>query len=602
MTGASRLGRFRGVRLHGARPRADQWWWPWVGLALLACMPAAWHLLDALRTGWWPVNDDALTALSARDVTTGHAPVMGPRTTTRNETGIETHHPGPALYYLLALPSALGGHRPGALLLGTLLLSVVLVATAVLVARRVGGPAAAVTMALVALALQWAVGGGLMLRPFNPYPSVVAVLPLFALAWSVVRGRLTSVPGFLVVASLCVQGHLSYGIALLPLVLGVVVVGLLGWYRSRGVVWPLRGWRRVGAPSHRRLWAVAVGLTAVVWLPPIVELVRFRPNNLTQLLRYLGSERGDSLGVPLAAKLMARFAAPVPGGMEGVPAVGAFAPDVSARAAGWPQVVVGGALVLLLVALAVGPVLSGPVLRACAGNARVHDVVQTLLPRPSEVDGARVALLLWVGATLVVASVPLGAGGATWNFLQAWAATFLLWGVVGLCAVRRVARLVPAPRPVAARGLVGLGAVLVALGLAAAVTSAPRVPWGSGNGVRAAMPMIVDGLDAVAPRRGSERRHVVITGDSLGASYSIAPGIAVGLDETDDVHLGAVWEAPEDTDFRKLVSAPEGSPEVFVGTEGGQDEVPPPEGARPVCVLDGPDGGRFVVFVVPPAR
>ena len=78
--------------------------------------------------------------------------------------------------------------------------------------------------------------------------------------------------------------------------------------------------------------------------------------------------------------------------------------------------------------------------------------------------------------------------------------------------------------------------------------------------------------------------------------------IAVGLDETDDVHLGAVWEAPEDTDFRKLVSAPEGSPEVFVGTEGGQDEVPPPEGARPVCVLDGPDGGRFVVFVVPPAR
>lgn len=182
---------------------------PFLAIVAAVLIPLIWTAASQIRDHWWPVNDDALMGLSARDVLTGHPPVMGPRTTSSNLTDIETHHPGPIGSYLLSLPAALFDFRPAGLVLACALWSGITVVAILWVARRLGGMPYVVCSALAVAAIWWGLGVQISMRPFNPYFGILPVLLLALLAWGLLRRDLPLMPWFAITGSVLIQSHLS---------------------------------------------------------------------------------------------------------------------------------------------------------------------------------------------------------------------------------------------------------------------------------------------------------------------------------------------------------------------------------------------------------
>ena len=249
--------------------------WLAVGLVLLPLVVSAVHVLGARHI--YNAGDDAGIELRTRDV--GHHPVL---------LGLwsrsDWNHPGPALFYLLALPYRLAGSKPAGLQLGALLINGAAVLGMAVLARRRGG---------LALSLLTLLGCGLLLRglgpqfvasPWNPVTPVLPFGFLVLLCWSLTRDDLWALPVAAGVASFCVQTHVGY----LPLALPLIALGV-GWLVIRA---------RRSRPQDRsgslllqgRDFARASFLTAaivgVMWLPPLLDQVLHRPGNLYRIARY----------------------------------------------------------------------------------------------------------------------------------------------------------------------------------------------------------------------------------------------------------------------------------------------------------------------------
>lgn len=538
---------------------------PWA-IALVAVVPVLLAAIEGIRAGWWPVGDEALTALSAWDVLHGHAPVMGPRTTTAFETGIETHHPGPVLYYLLALPLSVSSGQPWGLILGSVLVVGALVLVAVRAAHRVGGLIPAACVGAAFLCLQWALGPDAGARPFNPYPPAFAVITWLVLTWALLSEHLRYVPHYVVVTSLMVQSHIGY----LPFVASPVVVlvgvGMWRWWARRHAVWPAQGWRPQDAGRHRRAVLVAAVLAVLMWLPPLVELVRFSPNNLEQVLTYIAAPRGEPVDPAVAARFALGLLAPVGGGIDDA---GNVADLASAHPVRHPRSTMatglGCVVVLLVVTLAV------------IGSERVRSraprAARRWMPTRSEQRAALAAGLGLMATAVTVGSLPLSATETTWNYLQTWSVVFFVWAVLVWVVLRR---LVMAARPTLRPRLVGATCALVLVAAAAAAIASPAPSrWEEGRSVVAAMPAVRDLLQQTRTEAGGGRLHVTFDADTLGAGYYIAPSMGYDLHEDYAIHLPAVWKSPEDTDFRKAVSSPPDTAWISIraGVRGGGADV-----------------------------
>ena len=186
------------------------------------------------------------------------------------------HHPGPAMFYALAPIYALGGHRHAALCLGALLINVACLGLLPFVLARAGRRGAAawtsVAVAVYCVFLQ----PSLLLSVWNPYlsmtPFAVAVVAGVAAA-TVTTGFL---PLALVAASFALQSHVAYA---LPLV-AAMAVGL-----ARAV-----GDRRTARAARlvRVHFVVAAALTAVMWLPPLLEQLAPGVGNVDRMMRFIG--------------------------------------------------------------------------------------------------------------------------------------------------------------------------------------------------------------------------------------------------------------------------------------------------------------------------
>ncbi len=527
-----------------------------IAITVAVVLPLLWTAIEQIRSGWWPVNDDALMGLSARDVLTGHPPVMGPRTTTSFETGIETHHPGPIGAYLLSLPSALFGFGPGALVFACALWSAITCAAILLVAHRLGGTTYAVGAALAIAAVWWALGVQISVRPFNPYFGVLPVLLLALLAWGLLRRDLALMPWFAITASVLIQSHLSYALFVPVVALPVVVAGLVRWSRARSTIWPLRGW---AGPKvawwRRRGWWTTVAVL-VIWVPPVIELCTYHPNNLTQVIRFLRSDsRTSSFGLSRAVEVVLHMLLPAPGGyrsqqVTGI-AAGSLPTGLDVRST------FGVAVVLLLAAVA------WRIPRwALAPRGRTLQV------------GARVALTWLVGSVLVVASLPRGQGNEGWNYLQLWPSVALAWLVTALVvgALTRTAKeWVPARALPAARRFVRftrsyaarraavasgvLALLLVVVVPLASPVDAPRVRGAQYTAV----------VDRLCTELAGTSRPVAISAVTAGAGFEVAPALGYGLSRRGKrIYLPSLWHGAEDTDFRKLSLAPASSVRVVV--------------------------------------
>jgi hypothetical protein len=258
-----------------------------LALALLPLVVSAVALVIDVGAGYQPTNDLATTELHTRDV--GHHPVL---------VGLYSrdgwNHPGPALFYLLALPYRLSGSESIGLNLGALLINGLAIAGMALIARRRGG---------TPLLLLTLVGCGLLVRALgpdfvrSPWVPWIPVLPfglLLFLTWSMTCGDSWALPVAAGVASFCVQTHVGY----VPLAVPLLVwggAGLMVLHR-RSSAGDNR--TRLRPTNITRASVIAAGVLALMWLPPLMALLFHSPGNLATVVEYFSHppERLHTLG------------------------------------------------------------------------------------------------------------------------------------------------------------------------------------------------------------------------------------------------------------------------------------------------------------------
>ncbi len=255
----------------GGRPRDPEGAPARFAVVLVLCALAPYLVVVAtrFRHSYTPEGDNGTIDLRVRDVWSLHPPLVGPYST------FGWNHPGPLLFYALAIPSLLSGFAAWGTQVGGALLQGLAVAWLAWLAWRRGRlPLLAVTMVGVGL-LALATIPVVVRNPWNPY----VPLPFFVLfvfqAWLIAAGDARALPGATVVATFLVQTHVGYA----PLVAAAVAVA---------AAYFLLDLRR-GNTSDQRWgralrWSVAIG--AVLWLPPILDVILRPPGNLRVVARY----------------------------------------------------------------------------------------------------------------------------------------------------------------------------------------------------------------------------------------------------------------------------------------------------------------------------
>ncbi len=200
------------------------------------------------------------------------------------------HHPGPALFYVMALPVGLFGSGPGLNVSVVLINGGAVTATVVYLWHRFGGLAALWSAAAVC-GLCLSLSMSAVLSPWNPD---VLVLPLvaFVVLWAdAIRGHLAALAWSAVVVSFLVQSHISTA----PF--GVIMVAIA----AAGAVIA----RRRSSPARLRSSPAVAAAGLVVFLtslvPSLIELVADRPNNLTLVYGFFA--HGPYPRAPIRAAL-----------------------------------------------------------------------------------------------------------------------------------------------------------------------------------------------------------------------------------------------------------------------------------------------------------
>jgi hypothetical protein len=268
--------------------------------AVLVLVPPLVAAVSALRHPWIPTNDWALMELKVRDVGTSDTPLVG----VWSRFGWD--HPGPLLFYALALPYRLVPADRG-----------MLFAAACINVVAVGGFAAVVTRfprirALVALAglavLERGMGVDQLGDPWNPTILVVPFALFAVLCLDIAeRDRRWTVPVAAGVACFVVQSHVGL---LAPVGMLAVVAGVLRWRRHRRdraldtpEVGELEAGELEAGEAARvgllaRAWAArrralpTLAVLFLAWLPPLIDQVNGE-GNLGLLFRWA---RGDDIG------------------------------------------------------------------------------------------------------------------------------------------------------------------------------------------------------------------------------------------------------------------------------------------------------------------
>jgi hypothetical protein len=243
-----------------------------------------------LGNGTYVAGDHAGIEMLVRDV--GRHPVL---------VGLYSrdgwNHPGPAMFYALALPYRLMGAHWIGIQLGALALNAAAVVGMVLIARRHGGrPLMLLTVVAIALAMH-GVGAGFLRDPWNPYLPVMPFALLVFLTWAMTCGDAWALPVAVVVASFCVQTHVGYAALALPLLVFGAAWLVLGAVRKRRAGDDERS-PRATTRSVLRAGIVALVALVVIWAPPIID--QFGDGNLSEVREYF-NDPGEAAHTPLDA-------------------------------------------------------------------------------------------------------------------------------------------------------------------------------------------------------------------------------------------------------------------------------------------------------------
>lgn len=407
------------------------------GRVLLAVLLAAVNVpivvatVRALARGWQPLGDDGILLVRARDVGTGHHPLLGSWTSASMVVGEDLNNPGPLYFDALALPVRLLGPWVG-LAVGVMLVNMAASSLAVVAARRIHGVEAMVAVAVGVVGLQFAMGSELLFDVWQPNALVLPFFAFLVVVTALAAGDLVMLPWAVGLASLIVQTHMSFA----PLVGLLTVVAMATAVRAgpRSDRWAR--WRRPVA------WAGAIAVLA--WSQPVVEQVAGPgEGNLGRIMGAAGSGEAETIGWARATRLVAEVGVTGPWFDRDTYAAPVVATtDLGSAMNG----VVRGAVALPLLAL----------LAAGLAAATVW-AWRTRRPGPAVLLG--MAALAYAGAWLALAVSPLNVVGLAAHQLR------LLWPVAALASAAALTALLSAlgRRAAVAAPLLVAGTVLVGL-------------------------------------------------------------------------------------------------------------------------------------------
>jgi hypothetical protein len=277
--------------LERAPTRPSGRWTPkwWLVLAGAISFPIVLAAARGVRRGYLPIGDNALIEMRARDVLTVHHPWLGTWSSASISSGIDVNHPGPLIFDVFALPVRLLGAGPG-IAFGVAALQTAVVFAIGWCAHRIGGRSTAAAVLAVTAVLVWSIGSELLYDPWQPNLLMLPFFLLLVLVWGVVAGRHGMLPWAVLVASFCVQTHLSY-VFLAPAVL--LVAGVM-----------------VARRRDRRPLVLGAVVGVLAWSQPIIEQL-FGPGrgNLSRLAASGGGGEGTRTGLSLGIRLVSAVVA-----------------------------------------------------------------------------------------------------------------------------------------------------------------------------------------------------------------------------------------------------------------------------------------------------
>lgn len=524
----------------------------WQLLAAIASVPIAAAAVRGVRRGHLAIGDNALIEIRARDVLTAHHPWLGTWSSASISSGIDVNHPGPLLFDLLALPVRLLGAGPG-MALGVAAFQIAVVWGIAFTADRFGGRSVATIVMVVTTGFMWSIGSELLYDPWQPNLLMLPFLLLLMLVWGTVAGRHGMLPWAVLVASFCVQTHLSH-VFLAP---AVLLVGVIAVVRRR----------------DRRPVVLGLVVGLVAWAQPILEQL-FGPGqgNLSRLAASGGGGDGVRTGVSLGVRLVAGVVALPPwwgrSGMMGtIPVIG------FTETADGPRMIVPGLAGFAASALALVVVAVVLLWVVVAGSRRGDTMI---------VAGAVVIGVALMVATLTTVITPIDVLGLSphklrWLWPIGVALTALVLVAIGRASVHRL----PADhRAVVGRTMGPLGVAVVVVG---ALATLPFHAHDAGPVASRAdigrIRVLVDQLD-VLQGRGLVRM------DSSGLWFAepfTAP-VKAGLQRA-----GVPFVVPEEGLVRQMGERRRdlGQADLVVWVRAGEDALTVPAGAERVAFAPG---------------
>jgi hypothetical protein len=261
------------------------------GVALTPVVLSAVRLAVSFRSRYEPVADHAIIELTLR-AARAHPLFVG------MPSRFGWNHPGPLLFYILAIPYNLLGQRSIGLQVGALLVNGAAIVAMAVVARRRGGLLLVLCTLIAIGATTHALGADFVRDPWPPYVSVLPFFLFVLLGWTSAAGDAHALPWAVGVGTFLVQTHVGYTPVVLAVLAWAVIALAARTYR------PVRT-EPSSAPERRRVartMVISAIVGFVLWLPPLYDQL-FRSHNLAKLTDYFFSGR-QTAGLATAWRTM----------------------------------------------------------------------------------------------------------------------------------------------------------------------------------------------------------------------------------------------------------------------------------------------------------